>query len=82
MYPEKPSITLRKFKFVTKLLYRTPHVLFSLIRHKGNKKTLDYVRGNDLLTMNIKDEGHLSRLREDSVDGLTAQYRVQVLALY
>jgi len=57
-------------------------VLFSLTRHKGNKKTLAYVRGNDLLTMNIKDEGDLSRIREDSVDGLTAQHGVQILALY
>jgi hypothetical protein len=32
--------------------------------------------------MNIKDEGDLSRIREDSVDGLTAQYGVQILALY
>jgi len=57
-------------------------VLFSLTCHEGNKKTLAYVRGNDLLTMNIKDEGDLSRIREDSVDGLTAQHGVQILALY
>ena len=57
-------------------------MLFSLTGHKENKKALAYVRGNDLLTMNIKDEGDLSRIREVSVDGLTAQHGVQILALY
>ena len=64
------------------MLYRKPHVLFSLTSHKGTKQTLDYFTGNDLLTMNIKDKGDLSGLREDSVDGLTAQHRVQIFALY
>lgn len=64
------------------MLYRTAHVLFSLTRHEGNKKTLAYVGGNDLLTMNIKNEGDLSRIREDSVDGLTTQHGVQILSLY
>jgi hypothetical protein len=32
--------------------------------------------------MNIKDEGDLSRIREDSVAVLTAQHAVQILALY
>jgi hypothetical protein len=32
--------------------------------------------------MNIEDEGNLPRLREHSVDGLTAEHRVQVLAFH
>lgn len=57
-------------------------VLFSVRRHNGNKQTLDYVKGNALLTMNIENKRDLSWLRQDGVDGLTAQHGVQILALY
>jgi hypothetical protein len=32
--------------------------------------------------MNVKNEGDLPRICEDSVDGLTGQHRVQILAFH